>query len=195
MSLRPNDTAPQFTVQAVSNGDIVDLSLSDYKGKYVILFFYPFDFTFVCPTEICAFSDRADEFRSLGCEVIAASCDSVFSHINWINQPRNQGGLGEMKIPIIADTTKKIARDYGVLSQAGDAAYRGLFLIDKEQKIRVVMINDNPIGRSVDESLRLLNALQFTEEYGEVCPANWQKGDATIKPTTKDSKEFFSKRK
>ena len=192
MVLKPNSTAPDFTAKAVFDGQIEELTLSSYKGKYVILFFYPFDFTFVCPTEICAFSDRADEFKSRGCEVIAASCDSAFSHLQWIAQPRKEGGLGEMKIPIVADTTKQIAKDYEVLSQEGDCAYRGLFLIDKDQKIRSIMINDNPIGRSVDEALRLLDALQFTEQHGEVCPANWQKGQATIKPTIKGSKEFFS---
>ncbi|KAJ1918451.1 Peroxiredoxin-2 [Mycoemilia scoparia] len=192
MVLKPNSVAPNFTVDAVVDGEIKKISLSDYKGKYVVLFFYPFDFTFVCPTEICAFSDRAEEFKKLGCEVIGGSCDSVFSHLNWIAQSRKEGGIGQMNIPLIADTTKKVATDYEVLSQEGDCPYRGLFLIDREQKIRAMMINDNPIGRSVDEALRLLQALQFTEEHGEVCPANWQKGQATIKPSLKESKEFFA---
>ncbi|KAG2176151.1 hypothetical protein INT43_005384 [Umbelopsis isabellina] len=160
-------------------------------GQYVVFFWYPMDFTFVCPTEIIAFSDRIAEFKALNTAVIAASTDSEFSHLAWVNTPRKQGGLGEMKIPIIADKTKSIARDYGVLIEEAGVALRGLFIIDPKGTVRQITINDLPVGRSVDETLRLVEAFQFTDEHGEVCPAGWQKGDKTIKPDSKASKEYF----
>ncbi|KAL1934384.1 hypothetical protein VTP01DRAFT_6566 [Rhizomucor pusillus] len=185
--------APEFTLPAVVNGEFKDVSLSDYKGKYVVFFWYPMDFTFVCPTEILAFSDRVKEFEALNTAVIAASTDSEFSHLAWINTPRKQGGLGEMNIPIVADKTKKVARDYGVLIEDAGVALRGLFIIDPNGIVRQITINDLPVGRSVDEVLRLVEAFQFTDKYGEVCPANWQKGSATIKPDVQKSKEYFEK--
>ncbi|KAI8916864.1 thioredoxin-like protein [Entophlyctis helioformis] len=194
MVVKIQHKAPAFTAPAVVNGDFKEVSLDDYKGKYLVLFFYPLDFTFVCPTEIIAFSDRIEEFKKLGVEVVAASVDSKFSHLAWVQTPRKAGGLGEMKIPIIADITKQISRDYGVLLEDGEdagVALRGTFIIDPEQKVRVSMINDLPIGRSVDEVLRLIEALQFNAEHGEVCPAGWHKGDATI--DTASSKAYFEK--
>ncbi|KAI8823593.1 thioredoxin-like protein [Fimicolochytrium jonesii] len=188
--------APNFSTQALVDGQFKKVSLDDYKGKYVVLFFYPMDFTFVCPTEIIAFSDRVEEFRKLNAEVIAASTDTVFSHLAWTNQPRKDGGLGEMKIPILADVTKKVSSDYGVLITEGDdegVALRGTFIIDPEQNLRIAHVNDLPIGRNVSEYIRLVEALRFHAEHGEVCPANWQKGGATIKTDPKASKEYFNK--
>ncbi|KAJ3299563.1 hypothetical protein HK104_008449 [Borealophlyctis nickersoniae] len=196
MAARVQYPAPKFSAQAVVNGEFQTVSLDDYKGKYVVLFFYPLDFTFVCPTEICAFSDRVEEFRERNAEVLACSVDSKFSHLQWTKIDRKDGGLGDMKIPILEDITKKISRDYGVLLEDGpDAgvALRGVFIIDPTQKLRIAHINDLPIGRNVDEILRLVDAIQFNEKYGEVCPANWRKGAATMKADPKGSKEYFAK--
>lgn len=184
--------APAFKGTAVVNGVFKDISLADYKGKYVVLFFYPLDFTFVCPTEIIAFSDRAAEFRNIGCEVIACSTDSQYTHLAWINTPRKQGGLGEMDIPLLADKSMKISRDYGVLDEDTGIPFRGLFIIDKNQNLRQVTINDLPVGRNVDETLRLVQAFQFTDEHGEVCPANWKPGQKTMVADPKKSKEYFA---
>ncbi|OXU21560.1 hypothetical protein TSAR_004694 [Trichomalopsis sarcophagae] len=183
--------APQFKGTAVVNGQFKDIKLSDYKGKYVVLFFYPLDFTFVCPTEIIAFSDRAKEFEAIGVQLIAASTDSHFSHLAWINTPRKQGGLGEMQIPLLADKSAKIARDYGVLDEESGVPFRGLFIIDRKQNLRQVTINDLPVGRSVDETLRLVQAFQFTDEHGEVCPAGWKPGKKTMKPDPVGAKDYF----
>ncbi|KAF9194291.1 Peroxiredoxin-2 [Haplosporangium sp. Z 767] len=184
--------APAFKATAVVDGAFKEVSLDDYKGQYVVLFFYPLDFTFVCPTEIIAFSEAIERFNGLKTAVLACSCDSEFSHLAWVNTPRAQGGLGEMKIPIIADFTKKIATDYGVLKEDDGVAYRGLFIIDPKQVVRQITINDLPVGRNVDETVRLVEAFQFTDEYGEVCPIGWQKGQSTIKPDVAGSKEFFA---
>ncbi|XP_071866917.1 peroxiredoxin 2 [Bombus fervidus] len=183
--------APAFNGTAVVKGEFKEISLSDYKGKYVVLFFYPLDFTFVCPTEIIAFSDRAEEFEKIGCKLIAASTDSHFSHLAWVNTPRKQGGLGEMNIPLLADKSTKIARDYGVLDEESGIPFRGLFIIDDKQKLRQVTINDLPVGRSVDETLRLVQAFQYTDKHGEVCPAGWKPGKKTMKPDVAASKEYF----
>ncbi|XP_059470797.1 peroxiredoxin 1 [Neocloeon triangulifer] len=183
--------APPFQGTAVVNGQFQDISLEQFSGKYVVLFFYPLDFTFVCPTEIIAFSERVDEFRAIGCEVIAASCDSHFSHLAWVNTPRKQGGLGEMKIPLLADKSCSIARAYGVLKEDDGIPFRGLFIIDRDQKLRQITINDLPVGRSVDETLRLVQAFMFTDEHGEVCPAGWKPGAKTMKPDPAGSKDYF----
>ncbi|TMW61843.1 hypothetical protein Poli38472_010906 [Pythium oligandrum] len=188
--------APDFTAEAVVDGEFKTVSLKDYRGKYVVLFFYPLDFTFVCPTEIIAFSDKAEAFRAIGCEVIGASCDSKFSHLAWINTPRKKGGLGEMQIPLIADYNKELAKAYDVLVEGendGDAgaAFRGVFIIDPKGILRQITVNDLPVGRNVDEILRLVEAFQFTDEHGEVCPANWKKGKATMKADPKGSLEYF----
>lgn len=185
--------APQFMGKAVVNGEFKDISLSDYNGKYLVLFFYPLDFTFVCPTEIIAFSDRAGEFRRINTEVVGVSVDSHFSHLAWINTPRKQGGLGQMNIPLLSDFNKTISRDYGVLLEDAGLALRGLFIIDPKGIVRQVTINDLPVGRSVDETLRLVKAFQFVEKHGEVCPAGWQPDSPTIKPDPKSSQEYFNK--
>jgi alkyl hydroperoxide reductase subunit AhpC len=192
MSVLVQQQAPDFKAQAVMpDGSFKQVSLADYKGKYVVLFFWPLDFTFVCPTEIIAFSDRAKEFEKLGVQLLGASVDSEYTHLAWRNTPRNQGGLGDIQYPLIADLNKEIARSYGVLLPNG-IALRGLFLIDKEGLVRHQVVNDLPLGRSVDEALRVVQALQYFETHGEVCPANWKEGARTIKANPKDSKEFFA---
>ncbi len=188
--LQPQMKAPDFTATAVVNGEFKKVSLSDYRGKYVVLFFYPLDFTFVCPTEIIAFSDRIEEFRSRNTEVIGVSTDSEFSHLAWIHTPRNKGGLGNLTYPLVADFSKNISRDYCVLLDAG-MALRGLFLIDKEGVIRHMVVNDLSLGRSVDETLRMIDALQHYEKYGEVCPADWHPGDEAIVPDPEKALEYF----
>jgi len=194
MVLKIRHAAPAFTADAVVDGEFKTVSLADYKGKYVVLFFYPMDFTFVCPTEIIAFSEKAAEFRKLGCEVLGCSVDSKFSHLAWTNTPRKKGGLGQLDIPLLSDFNKEIAQAYDVLIDVGEetgATFRGLFIIDGEGKLRQSTINDCPVGRNVDEILRLVEAFQFTDEHGEVCPAGWKKGSKTIKPTVSESKEYF----
>jgi alkyl hydroperoxide reductase subunit AhpC len=181
--------APDFTASAVVNGNITDnYKLSSNRGKYVVFFFYPLDFTFVCPTEIIAFSDRIGEFEKRNCQVIGCSVDSAYSHLAWVNTPRKEGGLGDLKYPLVADLTKKISADYGVLLEGG-ISLRGLFVIDQKGVVRAITIHDLPLGRSVDEALRVLDALQHFEKHGEVCPANWKPGDATI--DTKNAKKYF----
>nr|BAO53977.1 peroxiredoxin [Euglena gracilis] len=184
--------APAFKATAVYDEEFVDIDLSDYKGKkYVVLFFYPLDFTFVCPTEITAFSDRAAEFEALDTQILGVSVDSQFSHLAWIQTPRNQGGLGEIKYPLVADLKKDIAEAYGVLTEDG-VALRGLFIIDKESVIQHATINNLAFGRNVDETLRVLEALQHVQANpDEVCPAGWKKGDKTMKPDPVGSKEYF----
>jgi len=184
--------APDFKATAMINGEFKTISLSDYRGKHVVLFFYPLDFTFVCPTELLAFNDKLEEFKKLGVEVIGASVDSQFSHLAWWNTPRNEGGIQGVRYPIIADMTKQVATDYGVLVEGG-VALRGLFILDDKHIVRHVTLNDLPIGRSVDEVLRVVQAIQFTDKHGEVCPANWHPGEATMKPDPKGSQEYFKK--
>ena len=192
MSVLVTKPAPDFKAQAVMpDGSFKEVSLADYKGKYVLLFFYPLDFTFVCPTEIIAFSDRADEFAKLGVQILGCSIDSQFTHLAWRNVPRAQGGLGDIKYPLIADLNKKIGEAYDVLLPGG-ICLRGLFLIDEAGVVKHQVVNDLPLGRSVDEALRMVQALQFVETHGEVCPANWKAGARTIKPTPAASQEFFS---
>jgi len=194
MSVLVQKPAPDFTAQAVMpDCSFRELRLSDYKGKYVLLFFYPLDFTFVCPTEIIAFSDRIKEFEELNVQVLGASVDSHYTHLAWRRTPRSEGGLGQIDYPLISDLDKEIARAYDVLLPGG-IALRGLFLIDKEGIVRHQVVNDLPLGRSVDEALRIVKALQFYEKHGEVCPANWKEGDPTIKPDPQQSKEYFQSR-
>ena len=192
MSVLVGKPAPQFKAQAVMpDGTFKEVSLADYKGKHVVLFFYPLDFTFVCPTEIIAFSDQVEEFKKRGVEILSCSVDSHFTHLAWRNTPRTQGGLGEIRYPMIADLDKKISADYDVLL-GGGVALRGLFLIDREGIVRHQVVNDLPLGRSVDEAIRMVDALQFFEKNGEVCPVNWHKGDKAMKPTGDGLKEYAS---
>lgn len=195
--LGPGRFVPKFLGKAVVDGEIKTIAYEDksadyqYAGKWLIFFFYPLDFTFVCPTEIIAFSDRFKEFRNKGTELIACSCDSHFSHLAWVNTSREDGGLGKMNIPILSDYNKQIATDFGVLDKSTGIPYRGLFIIDQKGLIRHTLVNDLPIGRSVDEALRILNALKYFEEHGEVCPADWEEGDDTI--DVKSPKDYFKK--
>ncbi len=194
MSLHVTQPAPEFTATAVMSDNTFNatFSLSDYKGQYVVLFFYPLDFTFVCPSEIIAFDKKVDEFKNRNCQVIGASVDSHFTHLAWKNTPRAEGGIGNVQFPLVADLTKSISADYGVLLEGG-VALRGLFLIDKEGIVRHALVNDLPLGRNVDEALRILDALQFTEEHGEVCPANWTAGDEAMKPTAEGVASYLAK--
>merc|ERR1711881_111961 len=184
--------APDFTATTVMpDGSFNDLSLSDYKGKWVVFFFYPLDFTFVCPTEIIAFSDTASKLEAINTQVIGASVDSHFTHLAWTKQARKDGGLGKMNIPLVSDLTKQISADYGVLLDAG-ISLRGLFIIDPTGVLRQITMNDLPVGRSVDETIRLVQAFQYTEEHGEVCPANWKPGSKTIIPDPEKKLDYFS---
>uniref|UniRef100_A0AAY5LAW5 Thioredoxin-dependent peroxide reductase, mitochondrial n=1 Tax=Esox lucius TaxID=8010 RepID=A0AAY5LAW5_ESOLU len=174
--------APHFKATAVHNGEFKEMSLDDFKGKYLVLFFYPLDFTFVCPTEIISFSDKANEFHDINCEVVGVSVDSHFTHLAWINTPRKAGGLGHIHIPLLADLNKQVSRDYGVLLEGPGIALRGLFIIDPNGVVKHMSVNDLPVGRSVDETLRLVRAFQFVETHGEVCPASWTPDSPTVSP-------------
>ncbi|KAK4478803.1 hypothetical protein RD792_014302 [Penstemon davidsonii] len=188
------NVAPDFEAEAVFDQEFINVKLSDYIGKkYVILFFYPLDFTFVCPTEITAFSDRYQEFEKLNTEVLGVSIDSVFSHLAWVQTDRKSGGLGDLAYPLVSDVTKSIAKSYGVLIPDQGIALRGLFIIDKEGVIQHSTINNLAIGRSVDETLRTLQALQYVQDNpDEVCPAGWKPGEKSMKPDPKGSKEYFA---
>jgi alkyl hydroperoxide reductase subunit AhpC len=177
---------------AVDNGSFRDISLEDYKGRWLVLFFYPLDFTFVCPTEILAFSDRIDAFKQLNCDVVGASIDSQFTHLAWTEKPRSEGGIAGLTYPLLSDMKKSLAVDYGVLADDG-VALRGLFIIDPNGVIQHATINNLSIGRSVDETLRVLQAAQFAAEHGDVCPANWQPGEESMKPDWQGSKAWFNK--
>jgi peroxiredoxin (alkyl hydroperoxide reductase subunit C) len=193
MSTLVTKEAPDFTAQAVlPNNAIGELTLSKLRGKYVVLFFYPLDFTFVCPSEIIAFDKALNKFKERNAEVLGVSVDSQFSHFAWKNTPREHGGIGNVQFPLVADMTKEIARSYGVLVNES-VALRGLFLIDKQGIVRHALINDLPLGRNVDEALRVLDALQFTEKHGEVCPANGHAGEEGMKPTADGVASYLAK--
>ncbi len=183
MSSLVTKPAPDFEATAVmADNSFQTLRLSDFKGKYVVLFFYPMDFTFVCPTEIIAFDKKLEEFEKRNAQVVAVSTDSEFSHLAWKKTPVEQGGIGAIRYPMVADIKKSISRDYGVLFD-DSVALRGLFLIDREGIVRHSVVNDLALGRNIDEALRMLEALQFHEEHGEVCPAEWRPGQDAVKPT------------
>lgn len=185
--------APDFTAKAVVNNKIVDeFKLSGYRGKYVVLFFYPLDFTFVCPTELHAFQEKLPEFEKRDVQVVAVSTDSWFSHLAWVKTPKKQGGIEGVTYPLVSDFNKTISRDYGILIEDMGAALRGLFLIDKEGIVQHQVVNNLPLGRNIDEALRMVDALQFTERYGEVCPANWKEGEKAMKADEQGLKEYFS---
>ena len=185
--------APDFTAIAVMPDNTFNeaFKLSDMRGKYVLLFFYPLDFTFVCPSEILAFNKAVDAFKANNCEVVGISIDSHFSHLAWKNTAVNDGGIGNVQFPLVADLDKSISKNYGVLLDMG-IALRGLYLIDKEGIVRHQVVNDLPLGRNVEEALRMLDALQFTEEHGDVCPANWNKGDDAMEPTAEGVAKYLS---
>lgn len=183
--------APDFKGKAVVGHEFRDLSLSQYKGKWVILFFYPLDFTFVCPTEIIDFSEKTEEFKKLNAEVIGCSVDSEYTHLAWINTPRKEGGLGAINYPLLADLNKKIASDYGVLTDGG-VALRGLFIINPKGQIAYEVVHDLGVGRNPDETLRVLAAFQQVEKTGEVCPSSWKPGAKTMKADPVGAKEYFA---
>jgi len=184
MSVLVGKEAPDFTTAAVmADGSINEsFSLSDYKGKYVVLFFYPLDFTFVCPSELIAFDHRIKEFEARGVQVIGCSIDSQFTHVAWRNTSVNDGGIGPVAYPLVADVKHEVCKAYDVEFDAAGVAFRGSFLIDKDGVVRHQVVNDLPLGRNVDEMLRMIDALQFTEQHGEVCPAGWNKGDKGMTP-------------
>lgn len=186
MAVLVGKPAPDFTANAVmGNNEIRSFTLSkEIQGKYAVIFFYPLDFTFVCPSELIAFDHRLDEFKKRGVEVIGVSIDSQFTHLAWKNTPVNNGGIGQVQYPLIADVKHEICRAFDVEFGAAGVAFRGSFLIDKNGLVRHQVVNDLPLGRNVDEMLRMVDALQFTEEHGEVCPAGWNKGKAGMKAST-----------
>ncbi len=190
--------APQFNAVAVHEDKTFKVNLEQFKGKYLVMLFYPFDFTFVCPTELIAFSERMDEFKALNTEVLGVSTDSHFSHMAWMKTPRNEGGIGKLAYPLVSDFSKSISRDFGFLVEdekdgLNGAALRGLTLIDGKGIVKHIQINDAGVGRSVDEVIRLVQAFKFTEEHGEVCPANWKPGKKAMKPTEEGLKDFAKK--
>merc|ERR1711879_117951 len=183
--------APHFEMEGVKpNGEFADFKSSDYKGKFLVLLFYPLDFTFVCPTELVAYGNKAEEFKKLNCEVLGVSVDSKFTHLAWMKTDRKAGGIKDLAIPLASDLTHKVSTAYDVLWKTKGYSMRGLFIIDSKGIIRHITKNDDPIGRSVDETLRLVSAIQFTDEHGEVCPAGWTKGAKTI--NTEKKEEYFS---
>jgi peroxiredoxin (alkyl hydroperoxide reductase subunit C) len=196
MAVLVGKEAPNFTADAVVNGnDMKQISLSDYKGKkYIVLFFYPLDFTFVCPTELHAFQEKVAEFNALDTEVIGVSVDSKFSHFAWLNTPKSQGGIQGVKYPVVSDLNKEITKAYDVEVAGAGIAYRGLFLIDKNGIVQHQVINNLPLGRNIDEAVRMVKALQFFEKNGEVCPANWNEGAKGMKPNDAGLKEYFNEK-
>ncbi len=193
MTIRVGQQAPDFTATAVFDQEFQEIKLSQYRGQYVVLFFYPLDFTFVCPTEITAFSDRYKEFSSKNTEVLGVSVDSEYSHLAWLQTDREAGGLGDIAYPLVSDLNKTIARDYNVLDEGAGVAVRGLFIIDPDGVIMHATVNNLPVGRNVDETLRVLQAFQHIRSHpDEVCPADWTPGDPTMNPDPVKSKEYFA---
>ncbi len=191
MSVLVGKNAPEFKADACVEGEFEEISLADYRGKNVLLFFYPLDFTFVCPTELHAFEEKMSDFKKLNTEVIGVSVDSKFSHFAWLNTDKSKGGIKGVTYPLVSDINKTIARDYDVLIPSAGVALRGAFLIDGKGVVRHQTVNDLPLGRNVDEFIRLIEALQFHEEHGEVCPANWKKGEKTMKPDQEGLENYF----
>lgn len=186
--------APDFTATTLyPGGEFRDISLSEFKGQWVVLLFYPMDFTFVCPTEIIQYNNALERFRAINTTILGVSTDSHFTHLAWVEKPRKQGGLGpDLELPLVADKSHKISRSYGVLIEDEGVALRGLFIIDPKGVLRQITVNDLPVGRDVEETIRLVKAFQFTDEHGEVCPAGWQEGGKTMKADPKGSLEYFA---
>ena len=192
MHLLVGKRAPKFKAPAAKSHKIIDnFSLEQFEGKNIIFFFYPLDFTFVCPTELHAFEDKSEEFKKRNTQVVGCPVDSVYSHLAYLQTPKSKGGIEGVNYPIVSDITKSIARDFHVLSEHEGVAYRGLFLIDKKGVIRHQLVNDLPLGRSINEALRMIDALDFYEKNGEVCPANWQPGEKTMTPDQEGISSFF----
>nr|YP_010337940.1 2-cys peroxiredoxin [Timspurckia oligopyrenoides]UNJ17525.1 2-cys peroxiredoxin [Timspurckia oligopyrenoides] len=193
VNLQVGDKAPVFSATAVYDQEFIDIELSSYIGKYVVLFFYPMDFTFVCPTEITAFSDNYAKFEAINTEILGISVDSKYAHLAWLQTDRKEGGLGDLQYPLISDLTKSIAKSFNVLKESEGVAFRALFIIDKQGVIQHATVNNLEFGRNVDETLRVLQALQYVQSHpDEVCPANWQPGSKTIKSTPKGSRDYFT---
>jgi peroxiredoxin (alkyl hydroperoxide reductase subunit C) len=191
--LRVGQQAPDFSATAVENQEFKTLSLSDFRGQYVVLFFYPLDFTFVCPTEITSFSDRAQEFKDINTQILGVSVDSEFSHLAWIQTDRKNGGVGDLNIPLVSDIKKEISSAYNVLDPEAGVALRGLFIIDKEGTIQHATVNNLAFGRNVDEVLRTLQAIQYVQANpDEVCPEGWKPGEKTMNPDPVKSKVYFA---
>ncbi|MBK8207269.1 MAG: peroxiredoxin [Planctomycetes bacterium] len=193
MAIQVGSPAPDFSGDAVIGKDIKQIKLADFKGKWVVLFFYPLDFTFVCPTEIVAFNDHIAEFKKLNTEVVACSVDSKFSHLAWNQTELSKGGLGGVSYPLLSDLTKNISRDYGVLLEQAGIALRGLFLIDPDGVLQHQTVNALNVGRSVKETLRVVKAFQWSKQHGDVCPANWDEGAEAIKPTAASTGAYLAK--
>ncbi len=193
MSVLVGKKAPDFKAKAVIDGKIItDFSLDQFRGHNIIFFFYPLDFTFVCPTELHAFQESLLAFEQRNAKVIGCSVDSCYSHLAWLNTPKNKGGIQGISYPLVSDINKSIAKDYDVLIPEEGIAYRGLFLIDPEGIVRHQVVNDLPLGRSVDEALRMLDALVYFGRHGEVCPANWQNGKKAFKPSHEGLENYFA---
>lgn len=184
--------APHFSAKAVFGEHVVEnFSLNDFLGKYVVFFFYPLDFTFVCPTELHAFQEHLGDFKERGAEVVGCSIDSEFSHMAWLKTPKEKGGIEGVTYPLVSDLNKSISRKFNVLKEDEGIAYRGLYLIDKQGVVRHLVVNDLSLGRSVDEAIRMLDALIFHETNGEVCPANWKSGDKAMQATQSGVQDYF----
>lgn len=193
MSVLVGKAAPVFKAKAVVNGQIVtDFSLSHYLGKNVVFFFYPLDFTFVCPTELHAFQEALEEFEKRNAQIVGCSVDSCYTHLAWLNTPKEKGGIHGIDYPLVSDLGKNITQEYGVLLEAEGIAYRGLFLIDRQGIVRHQVVNDLPLGRSVEEALRMLDALLYFEQHGEVCPANWRQGKQALLPSYEGLETYFA---
>ena len=193
MSVLVGSHAPDFKAKAVFSTEIKTISLSDYKNKYIVLFFYPLDFTFVCPTEMHAFQEKLSEFKNRNVELLGCSVDSEHSHLAWLNTPKEKGGIQGIQYGIISDLGGAIAKEYDVLSE-GNVAYRAVFLIDPNGVVRHQLVNDLPLGRNVDEVLRTVDALQHVEQHGEVCPANWNKGKNAMKATHESVTKYLTEK-
>ncbi len=192
MSAFVSAPAPDFSAEAYVNGDFKKVSLADFKGRKLVLFFYPLDFTFVCPTEILAFADRLEEFTKRQTGVVGVSVDSKFTHAAWAQVDRKDGGIKGVGFPLLSDLNKKIAADYGVLIEGPGIALRGLFIINKDGVLKHATINHLDLGRNIDEVLRVVDAIDYSEQHGEVCPANWKKGEKAMKPTADSLKQYMS---
>ena len=193
MAIQVGSPAPDFAGEAVIGTDFKNIKLEEFRGKWLVLFFYPLDFTFVCPTEIVAFHDSLDQFEGLDTKVVGCSVDSKFSHLAWNQTPLDKGGLGGVAYPLLADLTKSISRDYGVLLEDAGVALRGLFLIDPDGVLQYQTVNNLNVGRSIKETLRIIKAFQWSKENGDVCPANWDEGQEAMKPTSESTGAYLAK--
>jgi len=197
-SILPRQRAPYWSAIGVQNEKFFKTNSEEYKGKYLVMLFYPFDFTYVCPTELIAFSESMEKFKEINAEVLGISTDSHFTHLAWMKTPRSHGGVGKLNFPLLADISKTISRNFQVLVEDENddlfgASLRGLFIIDDKGIIRSITVNDAPVGRNVEETLRLVHAFQHADKYGDVCPANWKPGSDTIIPDQDKKKEYFEK--